>query len=61
MAGYVATEPLWGVQALYVGYFAHLLARVIYLTAKWRRVIMNYEKIVRSGDKNFEGEGNYEL
>ena len=43
VAGYVATEPLWGVQALYVGYFAHLLARVSYLTAKWRRVIMNYE------------------
>ena len=41
VAGYVATEPLWGVQALYVGYFAHLLARVIYLTAKWPRVIMN--------------------
>ena len=40
VAGYVATEPLWGVQALYVGYFAHLLARVIYLTAKWRRVIV---------------------
>ena len=39
VAGYVAAEPLWGVQALYVGYFAHLLARVIYLTAKWRRVI----------------------
>ncbi|MCI6324653.1 MAG: MATE family efflux transporter [Bacteroidales bacterium] len=57
VAGYVATEPLWGVQALYVGYFAHLLARVIYLTAKWRRVIMNYEKIVRSVDKNYEGEG----
>lgn len=43
VAGYVATEPLWGVQALYVGYFAHLFARVIYLTAKWRRVIKNYE------------------
>ena len=43
VVGYVATEPLWGVQALYVGYFAHLLARVIYLTVKWRRVIMNYE------------------
>ena len=43
VAGYVATEPLWGVQALYVGYFAHLLTRVIYLTAKWRRVIKNYE------------------
>ena len=43
VAGYVAAEPLWGVQALYVGYFAHLLARVIYLTAKWRRVIKNYE------------------
>ena len=43
VAGYVATEPLWGVQALYVGYFAHLRARVIYLTAKWRRVIRNEE------------------
>ena len=43
VAGYVVTAPLWGVQALYVGYFAHLLARVIYLTAKWRRVIKNYE------------------
>ncbi len=43
VAGYVAAEPLWGVQALYVGYFAHLLARVIYLTAKWRRVIRNEE------------------
>lgn len=41
VAGYVVTEPLWGVQALYVGYFAHLLARVIYLTAKWRKVIRN--------------------
>ena len=38
VAGYVAAASLWGVQALYVGYFAHLLARVIYLTAKWRRV-----------------------
>ena len=51
VAGYVATAPLWGVQALYVGYFAHLLARVIYLTAKWRRVIKNYELCIR----NWEG------
>ena len=36
VAGYVATAPAWGVQAIYVGYFAHLLARVLYLTAKWR-------------------------
>ena len=35
VAGYVATAPAWGVQAIYVGYFAHLLARVLYLTAKW--------------------------
>ncbi|MGN0235139.1 MAG: MATE family efflux transporter [Paludibacteraceae bacterium] len=35
VAGYVLTAPAWGVQAIYVGYFAHLLARVIYLTAKW--------------------------
>ena len=41
VAGYVATEPLWGVQALYVGYFAHLLARVLYLTAKWHPLSRN--------------------
>ena len=41
VAGYVATAPAWGVQAIYVGYFAHLLARVLYLTAKWRPLSRN--------------------
>jgi len=34
--GYVATAHWWGVHALFVGYFLHLAARVIYLTAAWR-------------------------
>lgn len=34
---YVATEDMWGVQALYVAYFAHLVARVVYLSIKWRK------------------------
>lgn len=34
--GYVATYHWLGTHALFVGYFLHLVARVIYLTAKWR-------------------------
>ena len=34
---YLATDPLWGVQALYVGYFAHLVTRFVYLTVKWKK------------------------
>ena len=34
--GYVATVHWLGVHALFVGYFLHLAARVIYLTAAWR-------------------------
>ena len=34
--GYVATAHWLGVHALFVGYFLHLAARVIYLTAAWR-------------------------
>ena len=33
--GYVATAHWCGVHALFVGYFLHLAARVIYLTATW--------------------------
>ena len=32
---YAGLHAPWGVQALYVAYFAHLLMRVGYLTAKW--------------------------
>ena len=34
--GYVVTAHWLGVHALFVGYFLHLAARVIYLTAAWR-------------------------
>lgn len=32
---YVALQPFCGIQALYIAYFAHLLARTIYLTIVW--------------------------
>ena len=33
---YVATFRFVGAQALYIAYFAHLIARVVYLTIKWK-------------------------
>ena len=36
VAGYVLSPGGWGTHALFVGYFLHLAARVIYLTAMWR-------------------------
>ena len=35
---YLATYYWLGIQALYIAYFAHLIARVIYLTAQWRKI-----------------------
>ena len=35
---YVILAPWWGIQALYVAYFVHLAARVIYLTAKYPKL-----------------------
>ena len=35
VVGYVLFARIWGVQALYVGYFAHLIVRVLYLGVKW--------------------------
>lgn len=35
---YVTFRGLWGIQALYIAYFAHLIARVVYLTVKWKRL-----------------------
>ena len=35
VVGYVALYHWWGIQALFVGYFLHLLARVLYLTFAW--------------------------
>ena len=34
---YAATYRFCGAQALYIAYFAHLAARVIYLTKGWKR------------------------
>lgn len=36
--GYVLTYRLWGVHAIYVGYFLHLIARVVYLSIEWSKV-----------------------
>ena len=36
---YAGLHTIWGVQALYVAYFAHLLARVVYLSIGWKRVL----------------------
>ena len=38
VAAYAATYRFCGPQALYIAYFAHLGARVIYLTVKWKKV-----------------------
>lgn len=35
---YLATYWWLGIQGLYIAYFAHLVARVVYLTAAWNRV-----------------------
>ena len=36
--GYFITYRFVGPQALYIGYFAHLIARVVYLTFAWRKI-----------------------
>ena len=36
--GYIATYRFVGAQALYIAYFAHLIARVVYLTVKWKNI-----------------------
>ena len=36
--GYFITYKFVGPQALYIGYFAHLIARVVYLTFAWRKI-----------------------
>ena len=41
VVGYVATCHFLGTYALFVGYFLHLAARVIYLTATWRPLTSN--------------------
>ena len=41
VVGYVASYQFLGTHALFVGYFLHLAARVIYLTATWRPLASN--------------------
>ena len=36
VGGYLLTYRWLGPQALYIGYFAHLIARAVYLTLKWK-------------------------
>ena len=43
--GYVASYHWLGTHALFVGYFLHLAARVIYLTAAWRPLVERQSRI----------------
>ena len=47
VVGYVALYHWLGIQALFVGYFLHLLARVLYLTFTWRPLA---NKLVRMNE-----------
>ena len=38
VVGYIATFRFVGPQALYIGYFAHLVARTVYLSVKWKNI-----------------------
>ena len=38
VVGYAATFSFVGAQALYIGYFAHLIARAFYLTIQWNKI-----------------------
>ena len=38
VVSYAATYRFVGAQALYIAYFAHLIARVVYLTWKWKEI-----------------------
>ena len=40
VAAYVVFRPFVGIQALYIAYFAHLLARVVYLSLKWKELVI---------------------
>ena len=42
VAGYLLTYRWLGSQALYIGYFAHLAARAVYLTIEWKKVYNGY-------------------
>ena len=42
VAGYLLTYRWLGAQALYIGYFAHLAARAVYLTIEWKKVYNGY-------------------
>ena len=46
--GYVATAHWCGVHALFIGYFLHLAARVIYLTATWKPLSSHLYPIANS-------------
>ena len=47
VVAYAALRHWCGIQALYIAYFVHLVARVIYLSAKWKglekRILLSYD------------------
>ena len=44
VVGYLATFAWLGPQALYIAYFAHLIARAVYLTVEWSKMKVEVEK-----------------
>ena len=42
VVAYVALYRWLGMQALYIAYFVHLIARVVYLTANWKPIMNQY-------------------
>jgi MATE family multidrug resistance protein len=38
IAGYLISYRFVGPQAIYIGYFAHLMARAVYLTIEWKNI-----------------------
>ena len=50
--GYVASYHWLGTHALFVGYFLHLAARVIYLTATWRPLMERQSRIFEPSSSN---------
>ncbi|MBR4336995.1 MAG: MATE family efflux transporter [Bacteroidaceae bacterium] len=38
VAAAIALQPFWGIQAVYVAYFVHLVVRVVWLTAAWPHI-----------------------
>ena len=46
VVSYISSYTLIGIQALYLGYFMHLLVRTIYLTARWPKMAFSKQHTI---------------